>query len=272
MKEADPADVALTLKLCDAADAITLSAYRQANLEVAWKLDGSPVTEADRAVEGTLRGELSRQRPNDAVLGEEEGERAGSGARGSSSETRRWIIDPIDGTANYVRGLPLWATLIALEVEGRVVVGAVSAPGLGRRWWAARGLGSYAVSSLEGPTRMQVSNVGELTDAYMLGTSLSWWLQHDRLGGYTGLTSRCRWDRGIGDFWSHMLVAEGCAEVGVDPVGYIWDLAALQVIVEEAGGTFTDLNGRSWLDGGSGVSSNGLLHAQALAILAGTAG
>lgn len=260
---ADNSDLQLALELCDVADAITSAAFRRADLAVETKPDLTPVTEADRAVEIALREEIGRRRPGDVVLGEE----FGSGGNGESP--RRWILDPIDGTKNFVRGIPVWATLLALEEHGSLVIGVVSAPALGRRWWAARGEGAWAGAPGSQGDPIRVSRVSSLSDAQVSGASLSGWEEHGGPGGAVDLALRCWRDRAFGDFWSHMLVAEGACEIALDPVVSIWDLAALKVIVEEAGGRFTDLGGAARADGSSAVSSNGLLHDEALAILHG---
>ena len=196
-------DLELALRLADAADAIALGRFRSRDLVVETKPDRTPVTDADREIEHELRAMLGAERRRDAILGEEQG--------ATGSGRRRWIVDPIDGTRNYSRGIPVWATLIALEEDGQVMLGVVSAPALHRRWWAERGGGAHA--------------------------------------------------GGDGDFWSHMLVAEGAIDGAIDAIGVsVWDLAAVQVIVEEAGGTFTDFAGEHRIDGGSAISSNGHLH------------
>ena len=239
------ADLELALRLADAADAISLPRFRS-GLVVETKPDLTPVTEADRAVEAELRRILGDERAADAVLGEEEG------AVGSAS--RRWIVDPIDGTRNYSRGIPVWATLIALETEGVVQLGVVSAPALARRWWAERGSGAYANDE-----RLHVSAVEQVEDAV-----LSFALEDD----VPDLARRAWHARGFGDFWPYMLIAEGSVDGAVDAVGVNeWDLAATQVIVEEAGGRFSDREGESRIDGGSAVASNDLLHDELLAAL-----
>jgi histidinol-phosphatase len=239
-------DLELALALADAADEISLASFRT-GLAVETKPDLTPVTEADRAVETELRRLLGESHPEDAVLGEE------LGTTGSSP--RRWILDPIDGTRNYARGIPVWATLIALEDAGRVRLGVVSAPSLGRRWWAERGQGAFA-----GAERLHVSSVERVDDA-VLSFALDRQLPE--------IASRAWHVRGVGDFWAHMLVAEGAVDAAVDAIGVaVWDLAAVQVIVEEAGGRFSDLRGESRIDGATGVSSNGLLHDEMLAALA----
>lgn len=241
-------DLELALRLADAADAISVGRFRARDLVVETKPDRTPVTEADRAVETELRAILARERPRDAILGEEEGE-LGSGPR-------RWVIDPIDGTRNYSRGVPVWATLIALEEDGRVAVGVVSAPALHRRWWAARGSGAHANGD-----RVHVSAIRRIEDAV-----LSFALEQP----LPGLAKHAWHARGYGDFWSHMLVAEGAVDGAIDAVGVsVWDLAALQVIVEEAGGRVTQLDGSPTRHLGSVVSSNGLLHDEFLSALAG---
>lgn len=262
-------DLQLALRLADRADRITAAAFRRADLQVDTKADRTPVSEADRAVEADIRAVLEEERPGDRVVGEEFGDTGGG--------PRRWIIDPIDGTKNFVRRIPVWATLLALEVDGRVAAGVVSAPALGRRWWAGRGEGAWAVDLPAGPattpaaqpSRLQVSRVADLADAHLSGNALSSWEGPAGPRPYVDLALRCYADRNLGDFWSHVLVAEGACDIGVDPIVSLWDLAALQVIVEEAGGRFTDFVGEARPDGGSALSTNGLLHAAALDILTG---
>jgi histidinol-phosphatase len=240
------ADLELALALVEAADAISLPHFRS-GLAIETKPDLTPVTEADRAVEAELRRLLSSARPDDAVLGEEGGA-AGIGRR-------RWIVDPIDGTRNYARGIPVWATLVALEVEGELEVGVASAPALGNRWWAARGAGAFVNG-----TRIRVSAVAAVDEAV-----LSFPLE----GELPALARRAWHARGFGDFWAHMLVAEGAADGAVDAPGVSeWDLAAVQVIVEEAGGRFSDAAGEARIDSGSAITSNGLLHDELLAAVA----
>jgi histidinol-phosphatase len=244
------ADLDLALRLADAADSISLSRFRARDLVVETKPDSTPVTEADRAVERELRTILAVERRRDAILGEE------GGAHGDGP--RRWIVDPIDGTRNYSRGVPVWATLIALEEHGTVVLGVVSAPALHRRWWAERGEGAHANGDV-----VRVSRVGRPEDA-VLTVALEQSLP--------ALAARAWHARGYGDFWSHMLVAEGAVDGAIDAIGVSeWDLAAVQVIVEEAGGTFTDFRGEHRIDGGSAISSNGLLHAELLEAVGGVA-
>ena len=231
-------DLTLALALADAADAITMRSFRS-TFAVRTKADRSPVTEVDEAVERAIRDALERERPEDGIIGEELGVAAAAPGR------RNWIIDPIDGTKNFVRGVPVFGTLIALDGE----VGVVSAPALHRRWWAARGEGAFCNGA-----RIRVSVVSSIENAMIASIDVS----------YAALVRACAHVRGFGDFWSHMLVAEGAAEIGIDPVVSHWDMAAVQVIVEEAGGRFTDYAGRARPDGGSGVSTNGLLHEEVL--------
>ena len=248
-------DLALALRLADAADAITVERFQAQDLVVTAKPDLTPVSDADLAVEETLRALLAQERPGDAVLGEEHGV-TGTGPR-------QWVIDPVDGTKNFVRGAPVWATLVALLVDGRVEVGVVSAPALGRRWWAARGEGAWANGE-----RISVSRVAGLGDAFLSYSSLTGWEEQGRLEGVLQLSRDCWRTRAFGDFWSHVLVAEGAVDASFEPEVSLWDLAPLQVIVEEAGGVFTSLEGEARPDGGSVVCSNGLLHEAVLRGLA----
>ena len=255
-------DLALALELADVADSITRERFQAADLVVETKPDLTPVTEADTAVERTLRERLAEIRPGDAIVGEEYG----------SSETpengRRWIVDPIDGTKNYVRGIPVWATLLALQEGDEMTVGVVSAPALGRRWWAAKGAGAFMSDGLsDGPRRLRVSAVRALDDAQLCTSGLDGWDSTGGLDGLLALARSCWRTRGFGDFWIYMLVAEGVAEIGCEAAVSLWDLAAPQVIVEEAGGTFTDLSGVPTAAGGNALATNGLLHADALALV-----
>jgi histidinol-phosphatase len=247
-------DLAFALELADLADAITLERFLADDLVVETKPDLTPVTEADRAVEQALRKRIGEERPGHGVVGEE----LGADGQGSA----RWILDPIDGTKNYLRGVPVFATLIALEREGAGVLGVVSAPALQRRWWAARGEGAFVNGR---PIR--VSRVAELSDAVLSYASLGSWEQHGLGQQFQDLARSCWRTRAFGDFWSHMLVAEGAVDLAVEPEVELWDLAAPQVIVEEAGGRFTDLGGTPTPAGGSAVSTNGLLHERVLATL-----
>jgi histidinol-phosphatase len=245
--------------LADNADDIAMRRFRALDLRVDTKPDLTPVSDADHAVEESLRNVLRRSRPRDAVHGEEFGRTPGG--------PRCWVIDPIDGTKNYVRGVPVWATLIGLMDGDAVVVGVVSAPALGRRWWAATGGGAWTGRSLTKATRCQVSAVSKLCDASLSYSSLSGWEEQGLLDGFLSLTRSVWRTRGFGDFWSHVLVAEGSADVSAEPEVSLWDVAALQVIIEEAGGRFSDLSGRATPQGGSIVCTNGHLHDEVLAHL-----
>jgi len=246
--------------LADAADDITMRRFRAVDLSVQSKPDLTPVTDADLAAEESLRGVLRRARPRDAMLGEEYGR--------SGMSPRCWIIDPIDGTQNFVRGVPVWATLIGLMAEGEVTVGVVSAPAIGRRWWAAQDGGAWTGRSLTKATACRVSTVTRLEDASMSYSDLATWEQSGRLDAFFGLTRSVWRTRAYGDFWSHTLVAEGAVDISAEAVVSLWDLAALQVIVQEAGGAFSDLTGKATPDGGSVLCTNGQLHNEVLGMLA----
>jgi histidinol-phosphatase len=256
-------DLALALELADVADTITLSRFRAADLVVETKPDLTPVSEADRAVEQAMRERLAGIRPEDRVVGEEYGE------DGAAAAQRRWIVDPIDGTKGYVRGMPVWATLLALEQDGEMALGVVSAPALGRRWWASRGAGAFT-SEAPGaePRPLRVSGVRELEDAQMCFGGFEEFRQTGRLEALMALAERCWRTRGYGDFWQYMLVAEGVAEIAMDPAVSIWDVAAPMVIVQEAGGSFTDFAGTPTAAGGDGIGTNGLVHEAARRIMA----
>lgn len=255
-------DLRLAHAIADAADSITMRRFRAADLIVDTKPDLTPVSDADRRVEDAARTLIAADRPGDAVIGEE------YGATGDSS--RRWVIDPIDGTKNFVRGVPVWATLIALQQDEHTVVGVVSAPALGKRWYAARGGGAWTRAALAddcpgAPCR--VSKVATLADASLSYSSLQGWDPSGRGEAFRRLSDTVWRTRAFGDFWSYMLVAEGAVDIACEPEVSLWDLAALNVIVEEAGGRFTDLSGAPRVDGGSAVATNGLLHDAALAAL-----
>jgi histidinol-phosphatase len=255
-------DLELALELADLADSMTLGRFRAEDLLVESKPDLTPVTEADRAVERAIRDGLSQARPDDVVVGEE----YGSGERATDSG-RRWIVDPIDGTKNYVRGIPVWATLLALEEGEQVTVGVASAPALHRRWWAARDGGAFMTDGLGDARPLRVSAISRLEDAQLSFAEFKEWEARGRLQSLIELARRCWRTRAFGDFWGYMLVAEGTVEISCEPVVELWDLAAAQLIVEEAGGRFTDLGGAPRADGGSGLGTNGLLHEAALEIL-----
>jgi histidinol-phosphatase len=227
-----------------------MTRFRARDLRVETKPDRTPVTEADRGVEELVRARLETDRPDDAIIGEEFGPREGTSGR-------RWVIDPVDGTMNFSRGAPIWGTLLALQDQDRTVVGVASAPALGRRWWAARGEGAYA----DGES-IHVSEVSRFEDALLCYTSVR---SFDAAGvgdAFRFLTERAWTARGFSDFWGHMLVAEGTADVMLEPALNLWDYAPLDVIVEEAGGRFSDFGGAmpTAMEGASGISTNGLLH------------
>jgi histidinol-phosphatase len=257
-------DLALAHVLADTADSISLSRFRSLSLQVTEKPDLTPVTDADTAVEKALRATLARTRPRDAVFGEEFG--ATEAPAGPSH--RRWVIDPIDGTKNYIRGVPIWATLIALMEGDQVVVGLVSAPALQRRWWAATGHGAYAGRHASAATPIRVSAVRRLADASFCYSSLPSWNEIGRLPAMLEIMNRCWRSRAYGDFYGYMLVAEGAVDIMVEPELSLWDLAALVPIVTEAGGTFSDLSGRPGPGQGSAVATNGVLHGDVLDRLA----
>jgi histidinol-phosphatase len=253
-------DLALAHMLADTADAISVPRFRAQDLHVTAKPDLTPVTDADTAVEKALRSTLSRARPRDSVLGEECGLTDAAAGPGR----RQWVIDPIDGTKNFVRGVPIWATLIAVMEAGEPVVGLVSAPALGRRWWGAKGHGAYAGKHPTAATAIHVSGVKRLSDASFCYASLHGWEEAGRLDAMLDLLRRSWRQRAYGDFYGYVLVAEGAVDVMVEPELSLWDLAALVPIVTEAGGTVTDLSGRPGPAGGSAVATNGALHDEIL--------
>jgi histidinol-phosphatase len=253
-------DLRLAHVLADTADSLTMSRFRAQDLVVETKPDLTPVSDADKRVEEAIRSTLARARPRDAVHGEEMPD-TGHGPR-------RWVLDPIDGTKNFVRGVPVWATLIALMDGDEVGAGLVSAPALGRRWWAASGSGAYTGKSLSSATRMQVSRVDQLADASLSYSSLSGWRDLGREDAFLGLTRDVWRTRAFGDFWSYMLVAEGAVDLAAEPQVALHDLAAPAIVVTEAGGRFTSLNGADGPAGGTAVATNGLLHDEVLQRLA----
>ncbi len=252
-------DLLLAHTLADAADVLTMARFRAPDLVVDTKPDLTPVTEADRAVEAMIRDRLARERPGDAVLGEEFGTRGTAGTGG-----RRWIVDPIDGTKGYARGIPVWATLLALEVDGSLQLGVVSAPALGSRWSAARGAGAQRDGE-----PVTVSRVARIEDAHLAYDSVDAFESVGLDAQFLALARRCWRARGFGDFWGHMLVADGSIDIAVEVGGLaVWDLAALRVVVEEAGGRFTDVAGVARIDGGDVITTNGLLHDDVVAAFA----
>jgi len=250
------ADLDFALSLADAADEITLRWFRSGDLGVEAKPDDTPVSVADRESERAIRSLIERERPGHAVVGEE------YGVTGDSAW--RWVIDPIDGTKNYVRGVPVYATLIALQHDGVGELGVVSAPALGMRWWGVRNVGAWRDGS-----PIQVSGVATIDAAFLSSDGYNTFGLHDpsRAEGFATLVDRCDRTRGFGDFWSHMLVAEGAIDIAVEPEVALWDIAASAVIVSAAGGRLSDLNGVDGPDGGSVLASNGLLHDAVLATL-----
>ena len=252
-------DLRLAHVLADDADSISESRFKALDLHVMSKPDLTPVTDADQAVEESIRRTLSRARSRDAITGEEQGS--------SGHSQRRWIIDPIDGTKNFVRGVPVWATLISLVVDDEVVLGVVSAPLLQRRWWASKGNGAWTGRSLLKAVRCQVSDVRRLEDASLSYSSLSGWDERDRLDDFVSLMRRCWRTRAYGDFWSYMLLAEGAVDLAAEPELEVYDMAALDIIVREAGGRFTSLDGTDGPFGGNALASNGHLHEAALSFL-----
>jgi histidinol-phosphatase len=249
-------DLALAHQLANAADAITLARYQAMDLTVTTKPDNTPVTDADKSAEDAIRALLRTQRPDDGIVGEEfENE--------GSEKERYWVIDPIDGTKNFLRGVPTWATLIGLvertaDGSEKVVVGVVSAPALYRRWYASDGGGAFVVVSTDLPKKINVSAISQIEDASISYSDFVGW--GNRLAPFHSLLESAWRTRAHGDFWSHMLVAEGSLEIAVEPKLALWDMAALDIIVREAGGRFTNLDGVDGSHGGNALSTNGALH------------
>ena len=255
-------DLALALRLADVADAITLDRFRAADLRVTRKPDRTPVTDADTATEDALRAVLGHERPEDAVLGEERGGESAENGRG-------WVLDPIDGTKNFSRGVPVWATRFGVTGHGRPTGGVVSAPALGRRGGGARGRGAWVADGGAPPRRITVSGVADLADAYLSTTDFRTFARHGELDRWLALADACWETRAFGDFWQYVLVAEGVLDLVVDREANAWDLAAPAAIVVEAGGRLTDLTGADTHDGGNALTSNGRLHEAALHLLRG---
>lgn len=251
-------DLALAHRLADLAAEISMSRYRALDLKIETKPDLTPVTDADKATERALRELLAIERPDDLIVGEE------FGAPELSGNKYYWVIDPIDGTKNYLRGVPTWANLIALaQPDGEIVVGVVGSPALFRRWFARKGGGAFLSINGGAPEQIRVSAVKDLADSSISYSDLEGWGK--RREPFIELQRRIWRTRGLGDFWSHMLVAEGAVDVAVEPTLALWDMAPLDIVVREAGGKFTNIDGLSGPHGGSGVSSNGVLHDQFLA-------
>ena len=258
-------DLALAHELADIADAIALPRFMAQDLQVETKPDDSPVTDADRATERAIKAKLAQARPADALIGEEYGDTPGLGG-GSGSRT--WIIDPIDGTANFMRGVPVWASLIALAIDGKPVVSVVSAPALGRRWWAAPEIGAHT-REIDGTERaIRVSNIADAAHASISYNNLRLWDASGKLPQLVEF-SRTLWrTRAYGDFWSYMLLAEGSVDIVAEHDLKIYDIAALVPIVEQSGGKLTALDGPLNAETSSVLASNGKLHALATAALA----
>jgi|SRR5689334_7574457 histidinol-phosphatase len=246
------------LALADAADKISMKWFRAKDLPVEAKPDDTPVSIADREVEEKVRKLIAKKHSDSGIIGEE------FGVHESSEGGTRFVIDPIDGTKNYVRGVPVWATLIALECDGEYEVGVVSAPALGFRWWGVQGVGAWRNGDA-----IRVSETAAIEDAFLSSDSYTTFDEWDpaRADAWRALTGRVARSRGYGDFWSHMLVAEGAIDIAVEPSVTLWDLAASSVIVEAAGGRFTNLAGERGPDGGSVIATNGLLHDEVVKVL-----
>ncbi|SEC54744.1 histidinol-phosphate phosphatase [Paramicrobacterium humi] len=253
-------DLHLALELADAADAISLPRFRATDLSVSTKPDRTHVTDADLAVERAIRALLAEKRPDDGILGEEYGT--------AGSEQRQWIIDPIDGTANFLRGVPNWATLIALAVDGKPVVGVASAPAFGKRWWATSGGGAWLAEDGKPARRLHVSAVTDLGDASLSFQSIAQWDDAGHLDDLLTLQRAVWRDRAYGDMWSYGLLAEGLVDIVAEFDVKEYDIAPFAIIVEEAGGRFTAIDGDETIAGRSSLATNGLLHERVLAQLA----
>lgn len=243
-------DLELAFQLVDAADQVTLGGFLS-DVEIELKADETPVTKIDRDAENAVRALLAKHRPDDAVHGEEHDD--------TGNSSRRWIIDPIDGTKNYIRGVPVWASLVSLSVNDQVTVAVVSAPALSRRWWAVRGEGAHALWN--GHSRkIRVSTIEELGEASFSYSSLNGWTERGLEPGFLELQRNTWRQRAFGDFWSYLMLAEGAVDIAAEPEVPLYDLAAVSLIVEEAGGRFTNIAGVPGPDGGSAVATNGPLH------------
>ncbi len=274
-------DLKLAHELADVADKISTARFLATDLKIETKPDLTPVTDADQEIERELRKILEKQRAADGITGEEFG-------KSPIATNRRWIIDPIDGTKNYVRGVPVWATLIALMEGDEVVVGVVSAPALFRRWFSQKDGGAYlqlgggsaqtisdTSSQMQSVRKLTVSGISKLSDASLsistfatpnvLGRNDGW---GDKQKGLLALADQLWRVRGYGDFWSHLLVAEGAIDIAAEPSLALWDMAPLSLIVKEAGGRFSDFMGVDGPNGANAVTTNGLLHEEVLGIFA----
>lgn len=252
-------DLQLALNLADRVDALTTERFLANDLQVYDKPDLTPVTDADQSAEKLIRNTLSHSRTRDAVLGEEEGP--------SGYAARRWVIDPIDGTANFMRGVPVWATLIGLMEDGEMVMGVVSAPALAGRWWAVKGGGAWTGRSRSNVKQLQVSKVSDLRQASFSYSDIEEWAAAKRLRGFMNLSQKVWRTRAYGDFWSYMLAASGTVDIAAEPELNLWDMGALYPIVTEAGGKFTNLQGVEGVAGPAAVVTNGRLHSQVLELL-----
>lgn len=252
-------DLKLALELADIADSISLNRFQALDLKIETKPDSSPVTDADRAVENAIKAHLAKNVPSDAIIGEEFGN--------SGHAKRTWIIDPIDGTANFMRGVPVWATLIALSIDGKPIVGVVSAPAMGRRWWAAPGVGAQT-REIDGRHReLAVSRITDLQNASLSYNNLQLWDRAGKLDQLISLSRKIWRTRAYGDFWSYMLLAEGAVDIVAEHDLKIYDIAALVPIVELAGGKFSDLTGELHAESSSVLATNGMLHDATQALL-----
>jgi histidinol-phosphatase len=245
-------DLELALALADAADAISLTRFQALDLKIETKPDRTPVTDADQSVERKIREMISQLAPSDIVIGEE--------FENTGSSSRAWIVDPIDGTANFLRGLPIWATLIALRIDSTITTSVVSAPAMGRRWWASQGEGAFT-RDVDGSVRkLSVSAVSDLSDSYISYNSIQQWQRIGKEKNIENLSQQVWRIRAFGDFLSYMYVAEGAIDAASEPDLKIYDIAALVPIVQEAGGRFTDLTGELSEHSSTVLASNGLIH------------
>ncbi|MBI3213706.1 MAG: histidinol-phosphatase [Mycobacterium sp.] len=252
-------DLALALEMANLADSVTMERFGALDLQIETKPDLTPVTDADEGAERILREILGARRPKDAVFGEEYG--------GTTTFSgRQWVLDPIDGTKNFVRGVPVWCTLIALLEDGVPTVGVISAPAMGRRWWATAGGGAYG-SFLGTTRRLSVSAVSDISAASLSYSDLTTGWEPQQRERFLAMTDEVWRVRGYGDFWSYCLLAEGAVDITCEPEVKLWDIAPLDILIREAGGTFTSITGSPGPHGGSALATNGLLHEQVLSRL-----